>query len=136
VAGSGALAHFLSTINLERYSVNLRSQTAQEKIDKTAEFMRENLGKRFSARQLAQIAHMSPAHYSAVFRRRYDYPPLEYFNRLKIQKACQLLTGTRDPIRRIARGLGFDDPYYFSRLFKRVVGVSPNHYRAGVGRSR
>jgi len=44
VAAGGALAHFLSMANLQRYSVNARSQTSEKNLEKTTQFMRENLG--------------------------------------------------------------------------------------------
>jgi AraC family transcriptional regulator, arabinose operon regulatory protein len=135
VSGAGALAHLLSMNNVERFSTNTRTQTAEANLDKTIEFMRDNLGKRVSLGQLARLAHMSPSHYSITFKKRNDHSPIEYFNRLKIQRACQLLVTTNEPVQTIARDFGFDDPYYFSRLFRQLVGVSPSHYRRGIGGS-
>ncbi|MBN2024157.1 MAG: helix-turn-helix domain-containing protein [Pirellulales bacterium] len=129
VAASGALAHFLGMANIARHSVNNRSHTAEVNVRKTVLFMREHLGGRYSLRQFAQMAHMSAHHYCSLFKTRHGFSPIEYFNRLKIQHARELLTGSGMQIRQIARDLGFDDPYYFSRLFRRIVGVSPAQYR-------
>jgi AraC-like DNA-binding protein len=46
-----------------------------------------------------------------------------------MQHACQLLDTTHEPVKRIATRVGYDDAHYFSRLFKRVIGVSPQQYR-------
>jgi AraC-like DNA-binding protein len=46
-----------------------------------------------------------------------------------MQHACRLLDTTAEPVKRIAAQVGYDDPHYFSRLFKRVLGVSPQRYR-------
>ena len=46
-----------------------------------------------------------------------------------IERACQLLKSTNMKINQIALKLAFDDPYYFSRIFKKIVGVSPKAYR-------
>ncbi|HVS95503.1 MAG TPA: helix-turn-helix transcriptional regulator, partial [Puia sp.] len=55
--------------------------------------------------------------------------PIEYFNHLKIQKACQYLLHTELRIKEIACKLGFEDPFYFSRMFHKLMGMSPNQYR-------
>ncbi|HLA83418.1 MAG TPA: helix-turn-helix domain-containing protein [Thermoguttaceae bacterium] len=128
-AATGALAHFLSMANLERYSVNARSYSAEKNLEKTETFMRENMAGRYSLQHLAQIAHMSPHHYCSLFKERFGFSPIEYFNHIKIRKARELLSGTALQVRQIARSVGFDDPYYFSRLFRKVVGVSPAEYR-------
>lgn len=54
---------------------------------------------------------------------------MRYFNELKIKLACQQLDSSTDTVRTIAQSLGFDDPYYFSRLFKKVMGIAPSAYR-------
>jgi AraC-like DNA-binding protein len=56
-------------------------------------------------------------------------PPLDYFIHLKLQKACLLLFSTDRKVRTIAEELGYDDPYYFSRLFKKYMKSSPEIYR-------
>lgn len=57
---------------------------------------------------------------------------MDYFIRLKIQYACQLLSQTDLKINTIADKIGYDDSFYFSRLFKKVHGKSPRQYRLGL----
>ena len=47
-----------------------------------------------------------------------------------MERACYLLDTYDQPVAEIARGLGYEDPYYFSRLFRKVMGMSPTRYRA------
>jgi YesN/AraC family two-component response regulator len=54
---------------------------------------------------------------------------MEYFNRLRMQRACELLQTTGRPVLEIGCKVGYNDPYYFSRAFKKIIGVSPNEYR-------
>jgi len=134
VAASGALSHLLTLANLHRYSNNAQSRTVEHQVQKTIQFMKENLSGRHSLQELAQLAHMSPNHYGKVFKARYGLSPIEYFTRLKIQKACELLTGTDLQVQQLAHNFGFDDPYYFSRLFRRTIGVSPAKYRKSLAK--
>nr|WP_290091768.1 helix-turn-helix transcriptional regulator [Parabacteroides goldsteinii] len=55
--------------------------------------------------------------------------PINYFIRLKIQKACQYIELTSLKVNEIAMKLGFEEAAYFSRIFTRVMGVSPSVYR-------
>jgi len=48
---------------------------------------------------------------------------------MKIQKACRLLTETNLPLKAICTEIGYNDPYYFSRLFKKMIGVAPSYFR-------
>lgn len=70
---------------------------------------------------------------SEAFRKRFKkmagFSPKQYFLLLKINRAKELLLRQNERIKDIAGNLGFDDPYYFSRLFRRKAGVSPKEYR-------
>ena len=55
---------------------------------------------------------------------------MAYFIQLKIRKACELLDQTDSTIREIASQLGYDDPYYFSRIFKKDTGLLPRRLPA------
>jgi AraC-like DNA-binding protein len=79
--------------------------------------------------EIAESVNVSVSHYSFLFRQKTGFAPMEYFNQLKIQKACQYLLFTDLRIKEIAQQLGIDDPYYFSRMFTRLMGLSPKEYR-------
>ena len=48
---------------------------------------------------------------------------------MKMERACYLLDTNNQPVSRVAQALGYDDPQYFSRLFRKVTGLSPRDYR-------
>ncbi|MGD9126570.1 MAG: AraC family transcriptional regulator [Planctomycetia bacterium] len=129
VATTGALANFLGAINLERFSQNPVVENAEKRIAKTIEYMQQNLGQALTLSDLARIACMSPPHYSSLFKRREACPPMQFLTRLRIQKACKMLLSTDLKIQQIATELGFNDPFYFSRVFNSLVGKSPSVYR-------
>ena len=68
-------------------------------------------------------------HFSVLFSKRTGYAPLTYFNQLKIQQACQLLDFTDMKVNQICYKIGIEDTYYFSRLFSKVMGMSPREYK-------
>lgn len=66
---------------------------------------------------------------SQVFKKYSGYTIVSYIQQLRVQRAKYLLTNTSHGLQHIAEDVGFGDPYYFSRIFKRVEGVSPSDYR-------
>lgn len=129
VAASGGLAQLLGAVYSLMRVTEVRSQSTEELLDRTIDFMHTNISERLSMRDLANVAAMSPNYFSTLFRQQFGHPPIEYFNRLKVQRACELLKSTDLRVSEIGEQLGISDAYYFSRLFKKVMGVSPNYYR-------
>jgi AraC family transcriptional regulator, arabinose operon regulatory protein len=98
--------------------------------DRALDLMRSRLSDPPTLSELASAAKLSPAQLTSRFRRRTGYPPLAYFTRLRMLRACALLD---DPVLRVsevAERLGYDDPLHFSRVFRRVLGVPPMKYRS------
>ncbi len=107
-----------------------RGAGPDERLERVIETMHRRLGDRLSVAGLAAEAALSPSHFSAVFRRKTGFAPLDFFLRLKMQRACHLLDSTGLPVKAIAAEIGFEDPLYFSRAFRRVHACSPTEYRA------
>ncbi|MBK1875934.1 AraC family transcriptional regulator [Pelagicoccus mobilis] len=119
----------LSKLKLHAGRFQQDNQQSGASIRKTISFMERHLDLTLSLEELAQQAGLSIPHYSKLFREHTNQSPISYFLQLKIRKACDLLYQTEQPIIHIARALGYDDPYYFSRLFKKVQGCSPSQFR-------
>lgn len=98
-------------------------------LDRSITYMKENIGKRLTAEEIAKKFNYSPSHYTASFKRKTGMSPIDYFIKLKIHYACQLLAQSNLKIKDISEKVGYDDAYYFSRLFKQVMGKSPKEYR-------
>jgi len=101
----------------------------KDMIELSFEFMQENLHEQLTLSMIAKHVNSSTSHFSSVFKRRTGFPPIEYLNHMKVQKACQFLQFTNLRIKEIAFKLGIDDQYYFSRLFTKIMAVSPTDYR-------
>lgn len=97
------------------------------------EYMLANITERRTLDDFAEQACLSRSYFSRQFRLRTGYAPVEYFIRLKMQRACELLVTTHMTVGQISRGLGYQDQYYFSRIFKKIVGVHPTRYRQSRG---
>ena len=100
-------------------------------IDAVIEYMQEHIQQTISLQELAELIHVSTSHFSALFKKKTGYSPLEYFTHLKLQKACQFLEFSDMHVKQLSYYLGFNDPFYFSRLFSKYMGVSPLEYRKG-----
>ncbi len=96
----------------------------------TAEaLMRSRLNDSLDLATLAAAAGVSKFHFAKRYKQATGIAPIQRFLRLKIERACHLLDITPASIGEVAQELGFADRYYFSRLFRSLVGVSPRGYR-------
>jgi AraC-like DNA-binding protein len=80
-------------------------------------------------RELAAMAGLSQAHFCSQFRRYFGVPPITFLIQRRLTTAASLLHGTRLRVGEIGRLVGYEDPYYFSKHFKRQFGSSPLGYR-------
>jgi YesN/AraC family two-component response regulator len=97
------------------------------------DFMNKNLNLKLSLNQISKEAGYSPTYFTTLFRKETNYSPLSYFSHLKIVKACEFLDYTRIKVKEISFTLGYTDPYYFTKDFKKKMGMSPRQYRKRVG---
>lgn len=95
------------------------SQARQAELDSLHSFMREHLEERLTLNQLAELSGLSPAHFATRYREQTGTSPIQHFLHLKVERACELLDTTSQSFADISRQLGYDDAYYFSRLFKK-----------------
>ncbi|HYF48201.1 MAG TPA: AraC family transcriptional regulator [Planctomycetota bacterium] len=93
----------------------------------------ERLDRPISLDELAKRAGFSAQHLNRVFRRTLGVTPLQYLQQARMEHAAKLLAGGDLTIKAIAAQSGFDDPYYFSRVFHEHFGVSPTEYRNTAG---
>ncbi len=85
--------------------------------------------KSFDFEAFAKAEGLSYGGFRKSFRHRLGMAPKQYFLMLKIDRAKELLARPGRSVKETAYELGFEDPYYFSRIFKKKVGVSPDLYR-------
>ena len=117
-----SFTHLKSFRTFSRTNVNDPVQIA-------IKFMKSNIDKDISLKMLADHTGYSVSHFSRIFSDSTHASPIDYLIQLKIQHACQLLDFSRLNIAEIAQRTGYADPYYFSRIFKKIMGISPLKYR-------
>lgn len=83
--------------------------------------------------QLASLTGLSLPHFTERFRKQTGCPPKQFLIRLRLQIASALMQDADLTVAEIANRIGYDDPYYFSRLFRRHTGLSPRAYRRELG---
>ena len=108
--------------------VNGRSDAAR-KIEQSISYMAQHLDQPLHVATLAAAVNVSPSHFSALFKSLTGSPPIDYFIHMRMQQACRLFDSTPLNVKEVAAMLGYDDPFYFSRLFKSVNRLAPNDYR-------
>lgn len=124
-AAAGAAWHLLALLAADR-----APHGGTDVIEQAQRHLREHVGTRIDVAELAALARLSPSHFAALFHRATGVGVLRYQTRLRMARARELLDTTDLPIGEIARRLGYADPFYFSRRFRSVHGVTATEYRA------
>ncbi len=92
-------------------------------------FMQERLSGELNLDTLAAGFNLSKYHFSSKYKQLTGYPPIKHFIHMKMERACYLLDSSPASIKVISHQLGYEDPLYFSRLFRKTIGMSPSDYR-------
>ena len=98
------------------------------KIDRIIEYMRQNINSKVTLEELSGIAGLSIFYLSRTFKEATGYPIITYFNKMKIEKAKELLIEGNKKVKEVAYELGYTNEFYFSRIFKRIEGLSPKEF--------
>lgn len=126
---SQTLGHMLAVIVQEQRHGPAGQASVEQKIARTTDFMKRRLNQKLSLAMLASLAGLSPSQYTARFKAQTGYAPIDYFTRLRMHRACQLLDTTKLTVKAVADELGYGDPLYFSRVFRLINETSPVAYR-------
>lgn len=124
-----SLYYFISLFiyNSKHYQVSQAAKT--DWIDNAVAYMQLHINSNITLDDLCKHCNYSASHFSSMFKNKTGYAPIDYFIQMKMQKATQQLDFSNRSIKDIALSMGFDDPYYFSKRFRKVIGLSPQKYR-------
>lgn len=121
------IACFIEKANVEDFKVSRFASL--EKIDSVVKYIDSHISENLSVESLAEHFHFHPNYFTRIFKKYMGLPPIQYINKMRIERAKYLLRTTDLQINEIAAGTGFLDVYYFSRSFKSLTGYSPSDFR-------
>jgi len=105
------------------------SSEAQRLVRQAMAYLHEHYAEPITREDLARHVGLSDDYLTSCFHKELGLTPIAYLNRYRIQQAKQLLTNTHKTITEIALDVGFSSSSYFSRIFRRETGMSPEAYR-------
>ena len=124
------LYHFLGTFRyLQAGYQTRREEDGLDIIARCRDFIREHIEQHISLEDLCRFTGFSPARCNAVFKRHTGMTPGAYVQEMRIQLAMQLFDLTDLHVNQVCHKVGIEDPYYFSRLFRKRTGSSPSAWR-------
>jgi len=123
------LWHMLASFRyLSQYRRSNRFDSS-DKVSSSIKFMRDHLSKKIALNDIASSVNLSVSQFSLLFKQKTSRTPIDYLLHLRIQQATKLLDFKMLRIKEISNQVGFSDPFYFSRVFSKIMGMSPKSYR-------
>ncbi|HYQ59352.1 MAG TPA: AraC family transcriptional regulator [Draconibacterium sp.] len=109
---------------------SVKGHKTSDTLDRAIQFMQKNIYGNIQIKDLARHVKLSESHFTKIFRNHTGSSPLDYFIHLKMQEAIRLLTNQSQnlKIKEVAYQLGYNDPYYFTRIFTKHNGASPSSF--------
>lgn len=103
-------------------------------INRAVEFMHSNIGKKITIMDLSTAVRMSATHFMRIFKNETGKTPMEYLNRVRLERAKKLLTAGDKSVTEIAFECGFSSLSYLSARFRGFYGVSPLEYTKAINK--
>ncbi len=126
---SFCLMHFMASLKYINQYREIKNVKKADVIQKSILFMKDNLENKITLDDIADHVGYSNSRFGALFSEKTSYPPMDYYNQLKIQRACSYLQFSDFKLKEIAFCLGYYDPFHFSKAFKLEMGITPKEYR-------
>ena len=117
-------------LRLRRLNLQSRRRRSQL-LERLTAYIDTHSEQKLNRRILAEHFGITPEHINYLFHNQLGIPPSHYINRQRVYKAYELLLTGSATLKEIAASVGFDDEYYFGRVFKQIVGISPGRIRKG-----
>lgn len=124
------LIYFMRQYESQNRPDNTARSVQAKYIAQVMKYIETNYAERISLQELAAIALLSPNHLCKVFKDLTGITVSEYIQKLRLDKACELLSGTTLTLAEISNEVGYQDVGYLRRMFKKELGQTPSKYRA------
>ncbi len=113
---------------------NLRNVQHTHKVLQAMRYVKHHYSERISLHGVSEAVQLSPSYLSRLFKAEMGVPFTEYLSGIRIEEARKLLLGSRMSLGDVAYACGFEDQSYFTKVFKKMVGIAPSRYREQDGR--
>jgi len=128
----GIRTWFLDKISkLCRSKVSKKKEQSADVIEKAKVYINEKFNKAISLDDVSREVDISPYYFSKIFKEETGVNFIDYITKIRIDKAKELLLYSDLSMKVICCKIGYSDPNYFSRSFKKIVGVTPTEYKEG-----
>jgi AraC family transcriptional regulator len=126
-----SLALFLTLIRFDGGETRdtYQSRLAPWQLRRVTDFMRDNLAETLQLAQLAAISGLSPSHFGRAFKGSTGLPPHRWHLKMRIERASTMLADASASLADVACATGFADQSHFTRVFSKIVGMSPGAWR-------
>lgn len=108
---------------------NIRKRVNMQAFEKALEYIRKNYRKNITLEEVSNYVHLSPFYLSHEFKNFTGMNFIDYLTKIRIEKALYLLSTTSMSIKEVGKNVGYNDPNYFGKVFKKEVGVSPKKFK-------
>lgn len=125
------ISQVLSLILSEVYFREKEDEASMQNKHITAivRYMYKHIRQNLSLEGLSEEFLLSKSYLNAMFKKHTQRAPIDFFINLKMQEACKMLKSTSLLVSEVSAELGYEDPFYFSRIFKKNVGITPTEYK-------
>lgn len=125
------ISQVLALILGEVYFREKHSSTTEpnRQVTQIVRYMSSHLKDNLTLDDLADRFSLSKSYISQIFQKYTSHSPIDFYIRLRMTEACKQLRLSEARVYEVAESLGYQDPYYFSRIFKKVIGMSPREYQ-------
>ena len=121
---------------LKRIFAERKQDYRLQTVQRVQAYIRENITGNLDLGSVASIFGYSKNYLSSLFTRYTSTSFIDYVNTAKMERAKKMLADPNAMVYEVATALGYDSPFYFSKVFKKVVGMSPTAYQNTVNRRR
>ncbi|RUT31898.1 AraC family transcriptional regulator [Paenibacillus zeisoli] len=106
-----------------------RESLAEMYVEKVTDFIEMNYAQKITIEDIARFIGLNRSYLGSLFKERMNTSIQEYLVRYRVNKACEMMDKADLSIGDISRSVGYSDPLLFSKVFKKLKGLSPKHYR-------
>lgn len=129
----GAIASYgdisKETLKSDYTNTDFKVTRANALLDRVIEYIEKNYDKNITLESAAELVQMSPFYLSKLFKQEKNENFIDYVTEIRIKKAKELLSDPMNSVKSVCFQIGYNDPNYFTRVFKKICGVAPTEYK-------